>query len=567
MAERFIGEKGSPKRRRFWFLPFLLVACTALFWIAGAQAVHDDGLFQLDRNALTSDPGDPPRTGDDWDRLDDGTGDPNNDDSANASTFVADGEGPTIFTGGGSKDDLDTTSWEHKTGSTPPKDELLDGFAARYGDILYFGADRTANNGDAVMGFWFFQNEVVPQDGGTFGPGQHEDGDVLILSDFTGGGSNVTIRVFQWNGPGGSIPGSGAINGTLDLIAGTLETPADCVGSPLPPDDPFCATVNNEQEIAPWTFDPKVGDPGFFQPGELYEGGIDLAFLDLEDECFASFLAETRASTSVDATLKDFVGGAFEPCESSVDTTPSNASGTPLTSIVLGGSIHDHALITGTGGSDAPTGTMSFFICSPSQLDAPDDGDPNTPDDDPATCDVGGTAVNGTPVPPALNPPVTVTPVAGTTTSTAISSAFTPNAIGTWCWRGVYSGDGNYPSSTDSSLGECFTVTDIASTTTAQKWLPNDTATVTAAGGSTVAGNVTFSLYESANCSGVAVATFGPIAVDANGVAVSNNTTYETTAKTISWRAVFTSTNNVASGPASHCETMTVSVLNNDIGS
>ena len=52
-----------------------------------------------------------------------------------------------------------------------------------------------------------------------------------------------------------------------------------------------------------------------------------------------------------------------------------------------------------------------------------------------------------------------------------------------------------------------------------------------------------------------------------NGVAVSNNTTYYTTTKTISWRATFTSSNSVASGSASHCETMTVSVLNNDTGS
>ena len=48
------------------------------------------------------------------------------------------------------------------------KDELLDAFAARYGDRMYFGADRYAGNGDAVMGFWFFQQEVVAQPDGTF---------------------------------------------------------------------------------------------------------------------------------------------------------------------------------------------------------------------------------------------------------------------------------------------------------------------------------------------------------------------------------------------------------------
>jgi len=515
-----------------------------------ASAVHDDGVFELDRNAVD----DTAISGDDWDLLDDGAGDPDTDDSADASSFTFDGRGPTIFTGGGSKDDLNTTGWKHKNGSTPDKDELLDGFAARYGDTLYFGADRYSASGDAQMGFWFFQEEVTPQAGGSFGPGQHVDGDVLVLSNFTGGGSNTNIRVFQWNGPGGAIAGSGDINGTLDLIGGTEDDPADCVGPPSVGDgDPFCATVNIAPEDSPWAFDPKSGANDIFPVGHFYEGGIDLDFLDLGDECFASFLAETRSSASVDATLKDFVGGSFESCESSVTTTPSDANGVALPSIVLGSSIYDSALIEGTGSDNAPTGTMDFFICSPAQLTA-------------GACATGGTEVNGSGA-GALNPPATVTPIVNTSNSTAISAAFTPTSIGTWCWRGVYNGDDTYPPATDASTGECFTVTDIASTTTAQKWLPNDTATVTAAGGSTIAGSVTFSLYENGTCAGTAAATFGPIAVDGSGVAVSNNTTYYTTVKTISWKAVFTSSNSVASGPASHCETMTVSVLNNDLGS
>ncbi len=481
--------------------------------------------------------------------IDDGPTDPNNDDTADASSFVVDGNGPTIFTQGGSKDDLNTPGWRHKNGSSPDKDELLDAYAARYGDNLYFGADRFSNSGDAVMGFWFFQQEVTAQPGGTFGPGVHEDGDVLVLSDFTGGGGNVTIRVYQWNGPGGSNPTPATINGTLDLIAGTLTTPADCVGPPATANNfPYCATVNQENTASPWAFQAKAaGSPAnTFPAGHFFEGGIDLEFLDLGEECFASFLAETRASTSVDSILKDFVGGTFERCESSVVTTPTNAGGTATPSIVLGSSIYDSALITGTGSNNAPTGTMDFYLCSPAQLTGT-----------PASCLTGGTLITDN---------AAVTPVAGTSTSTSISTAATPNATGTWCWRGEYSGDDDYPAATDASVGECFAVTDVASTTTAQKWLPNDTATVTAAGGSTVAGTVVFQLAESADCTrhrrlhvrrdrGQWQRCRGERQHDLpdhrQDHLVEGN--------------LHSSTNSVGSGDASHCETMTVSVLDNDI--
>ena len=126
----------------------------------------------------------------------------------------------------------------------------------------------------------------------------------------------------------------------------------------------------------------------------------------------------------------------------------------------------------------------------------------------------------------------------------------------------MYNGDANYPSERDASSGECFAVTDIATTSTAQKWLPNDIATITSSGRSTVAGTVTFSLYENGTCGGSAAATFGPTTV-VGGQAVSNNTTYYATPTTTSWRAVFTSTNSVASGDPGNCETMTVSSLVN----
>ena len=41
-----------------------------------------------------------------------------------------------------------------------------------------------------------------------------------------------------------------------------------------------------------------------------------------------------------------------------------------------------------------------------------------------------------------------------------------------------------------------------ASGTTAQKWLPNDSATISASAGGNLAGSVTFTLYPSGDCTG-----------------------------------------------------------------
>ena len=257
-------------------------------------------IFELDENAV-----DDASPLDDWETLNNGGG------SAIATTLDANGNpveipdlgGQTTFTTGGSKDDLDISSWRHSTGSSPPKDEITNAYAAAYqsGSDTYvvFGADRFAQNGDAVIGFWFFQNEIAPittgPDAGKFS-GLHENGDILILSDFTQGGGAVTIRVFKWNSPGGSI------DGTLDLIG----TGFGCAASPL-----FCAEVNEAPTPAPWAYTPSKGPANIFPRGAFFEGGVNLSQLGISNVCFASFLAETRSSQSVDATLKDFVTGAF----------------------------------------------------------------------------------------------------------------------------------------------------------------------------------------------------------------------------------------------------------------
>ena len=86
------------------------------------------------------------------------------------------------------------------------------------------------NNGDANVGFWFLQDPTVgctaidpPGTGGgstaSF-TGDHVDGDLLVVSEFTNGGVVNAINVYQWDGDAG-----GALN-TMPIASA-----ADCASA------------------------------------------------------------------------------------------------------------------------------------------------------------------------------------------------------------------------------------------------------------------------------------------------------------------------------------------------
>ena len=256
-------------------------------------------------------------------------------------SWVADpGPSASIFTGGGSKDPIDTDSWAWKNGGgLPDKDNLLHAFAARYSDatsdtcvgrngecvVLYFGSDRFDNSGDAMQGFWFFQKAVTAasdgfDSGGSPFSGQHTRGDVLVITDFSNGGATSTISVLQWNPEcvrlGVPFPGCADTN----LEALESSNAANCANKSATTS--FCGIVNaNDGTPAPWSFTDKKGKTSY-RTNEFFEGGINLSYLGLQDRCFSSFLSETRSSTSTSATLKDFIIGTFEKCETEVTSRP-----------------------------------------------------------------------------------------------------------------------------------------------------------------------------------------------------------------------------------------------------
>ena len=304
---RVMGARTRRSLTLTWTALFVLSLLLQYFSFAVAApvlAVHDEGLFELDGNANDSNTVEPD---DDW----------SSTNHAIANVFIPGSSEKssadvTYFTGGGSKDVNDIDEWAYTDNDqTPDKDDILDAFAAAYeknGDtFVYFGADRFDGSGDSFIGFWFFQNNIGLGANGAFS-GVHKNGDILVLSDFTNGGSVAEIKIYEW------------LNGSLSL----KESGAEC---DLPGDEQACATVNAGNTASPWAFLNKSGSDAF-AAGEFYEGGINLDTVFGGDApCFSGFLAETRSSQSTTAQLKDFALGNFNTCQPpTIETQVSTGS-------------------------------------------------------------------------------------------------------------------------------------------------------------------------------------------------------------------------------------------------
>lgn len=308
-------------------LPVMLL-CASGF----AMAQNPNDFVEIDGNAVVNgtactSPNTPVGCKDDWNLLN-GTGGTNPTGSAGGSlarTFASGDASVAVFTGGGSKDPIDIPSWKWKNGGTPDKDAITNGYAAAYqapnGHLMIaFGADRFAVNGDANIGFWFFQQNVHPvgTTGGGFS-GQHTTGDIFVVSAFTQGGGVSTITVYAWDPTctkaSGSGPGScGDSNLRLKFISPNSAT---CVGIPT-----GCADVNLAPIDVSWPYLSKFGSNSTQIPtGGFYEGGVDVTALIGGTECFTSFLVETRSSQTPSAVLKDFISGSFDICKMTATKT------------------------------------------------------------------------------------------------------------------------------------------------------------------------------------------------------------------------------------------------------
>ena len=251
------------------------------------------------------------------------------------------------------------------TPSRRPRTTSTHAYAATYTDpsnghvLLFAGLDRFDNSGDATAGFWFFQNPISEHgqrlSGSTHFTGTHADGDILLVSDFSIGGSVSTIKVFRWTGN-------------------------DATGSLVPVTAPGTTTfaiVNSGSIAVPWSFTDKSHHTSP-AAGEFLEEGVDLTALGLGG-CFSNFMAETRSSQSPTATLSDFVIGNFNTCTLLLPNTATvQADGIPpITSneVVITVNDGDAMQATAVGGGAMTVGPaaaplQSASVASPTPTSA-----------------------------------------------------------------------------------------------------------------------------------------------------------------------------------------------------
>jgi hypothetical protein len=271
------------------------------------------------------------------------------------------------------------------------------------------------------------------------------------------------------------------------------------------------------------------------------------------------FRAEWPGDLNYPSALTEF-GGAngtnecftVQVIKTSTTTTPSTGSGGTTT---FGSQVTDHAVVQALNSGDGtPTGTVTFFVCDPTQT-------------------VGGACPDGHGT--QVGNPVMTAAVSGSSppASFADSSAVTVTKTGTWCFRGVYAPGGangsDYTGSEDASSGECFTVTDTTKSSSLQDWLPNDTASVASDNGAPLNGTLSAQLYTGDNCgatSGSAVNgqlySKALTGTGSSATLTTGNTTFKVTvSSSVSWLVNFVSSDSNV-GNSTHCEVTSLAINN-----
>lgn len=244
-------------------------------------------------------------------------------------------------------------------------------------------------------------------------------------------------------------------------------------------------------------------------------------------ECFVVNPVTPTLSTSAGADV--FLGSAV-----SDSATLGGTATQPATPVIN---------LTGTGGS-AAAGTITFRLYGPSDTGCG------------ALVYTSGTV-----------------PVSGNGAYNSPAPQFVPATAGNYHWVAQYSGNlpntlGLTHNAACTDTNEDVTVSSVASSmTTAQAWVPNDSATISAPAGGALAGTVSFALFASSDCAvggdSAIYSTTAAVAGASPKTVGTSNTTAQLATGSFSWSVSYDSTNNAQRDiPASCHETSALTVTN-----
>ena len=233
-------------------------------------------------------------------------------------------------------------------------------------------------------------------------------------------------------------------------------------------------------------------------------------------------------------------------------TTQAGAGGT------LGSSVTDSATLSGT--ANQPTANIIETTLAAAQGGAPAGGT--------ITFKLYGPRPAAGGCGPLVYTSPTGVPVSGN--DTYASGSFTPTAAGAYDWVATYSGNSPNTNTVTHNAActdgnERVTITTVAaSMTTAQTWVPRDSATISASAGGALAGTVSFTLYPTSNCSGTAIDSATASVAGASPQTVGSGAfPAQAASGSFSWSVSYDSTNPAQRDiPASCHETSALTVTN-----
>ena len=306
-------------------------------------------------------------------------------------------------------------------------------------------------------------------------------------------------------------------------------------------------------------------------PGLCGSGGTDIGSTNLSGTAYpVTVVSPTAYVTSAGRYCwrAEFSGDSANNISGSSDSTANECftvnpvtpalSTTAGPDVALGNPVTDTASLTGT--APKPTANIIETVAPNPATRTPASGTITFTLFGPATGSCGPLVATRT------------TPVSGNGTYGPVSA--TPTLAGDYHWKASYDGDSPNTNSAShnancTETGEDVTVNTVASSfTTAQNWLPNDSATVSAPAGGNLAGTVKFKLFDNATCAGGAPiysedkAVSGP---SSQTVATSNTLVKATATNNYSWSVEYDSTNPAQRDiPASCEETTSLTIDNGD---